>query len=152
MMKMKIPYSSANSIYLRLNRIRNLFLEVQNSSSIDNSRQLPCKGHHCDQCGKCRDWYFTGNTSDREWLKNIQRWRYEDVKHYRDAYISQKFSKRTEATCIFNRFINFAQGVFNFGHGNVIFDGSSDGFSESLNSGHEHTTVCLCADNVYRRS
>ncbi|CAF0901523.1 unnamed protein product [Adineta steineri] len=36
------------------------------SNTKDFHQKLPCKGHACTHCGKCRDWYWTAN--DSSWI------------------------------------------------------------------------------------
>ncbi|CAF1555199.1 unnamed protein product, partial [Rotaria sordida] len=66
-------------------------------------------GRPCAKCYKCRDWHFTGNRDDWNWICNYNNWRDEDWERWRNDR-DKLFKKRDGATCIY-RFIG---GIIRF--------------------------------------
>ncbi|CAF3118449.1 unnamed protein product, partial [Rotaria sp. Silwood2] len=57
-----------------------------------------CKGRLCANCGKCRDWHYTGDASSWRWLRtaNNNGWRDYDVKRWSNGKYWEKFERRTD--------------------------------------------------------
>ena len=99
----------------------------------------PCKGKRCPNCGKCRDWYYTGDAATATWLRNWKNWPPNDWYRYRDLEINDRFTKRPDATCT---------------HFLCIIDGENIPMAlhfHKLGANafyHAHQDLCLCNDNV----
>jgi len=50
-------------------------------------------------CGKCRDWYFTGDRETWNWVCNYKNWKDADWKRYRNDRIHEHFKRRDEYSC-----------------------------------------------------
>ncbi|CAF1405104.1 unnamed protein product [Rotaria sordida] len=87
-------------------------------------RELNCNGRPCANCGKCRDWYYTGDLTSWKWIQNYKNWGPEDQERWGNGKYYYRFKRRDEATCIYY----YSDG----GHGDYYDDGLSD---------------CLCEDN-----
>lgn len=63
--------------------------------------RLFCKGRNCGGCGRCRDWYYTGNLADWKWIQNYDNWNKDDRKRWEDGDYWESFHKRADgATCV----------------------------------------------------
>ncbi|CAF1106027.1 unnamed protein product [Adineta steineri] len=61
--------------------------------------ELRCRGRPCAKCHKCRDWHFTGDQEQWNWICNQNTWKEEDMQRWRnDGYVGL-FKKRDGATC-----------------------------------------------------
>ncbi|CAM2730604.1 unnamed protein product, partial [Rotaria socialis] len=58
-----------------------------------------CNGTLCASCGKCRDWYYTGDVSSWEWIRNVKNWGDHDRKLWNDGKYWEYFKRRNGATC-----------------------------------------------------
>lgn len=63
---------------------------------------LYCEGRQCSKCGKCRDWYFTGDLSTWEWIRNNKNWTDADIQRWRSGYVFEHFKCRDGETCSFD--------------------------------------------------
>ncbi len=103
-------------------------LEHQEFAALGTYRQLRCQGRCCAECGRCRDWYYTGDVAIWNWIQNSKNWTDHDWQRYKSNHVYERFQRRDGATCydiIFNHHIFNTYGF----HG--------DAFS----------CLCLCADN-----
>ncbi|CAF3887594.1 unnamed protein product [Rotaria sp. Silwood1] len=98
-----------------------------------------CYGRQCARCGKCRDWYFTGNPANLTWLQNWKNWSKSDWERYRDSRFAQSFRQRDNARCRFTIAIMDGNDVLASVH--LHFLGADYGF-------HIHADLCLCNDNI----
>ncbi|CAF3961315.1 unnamed protein product, partial [Rotaria sp. Silwood1] len=64
-------------------------------------QQLSCKGRPCASCGKCRDWYYSGNLDDYKWIQGWQNWKSGDDnwKRYNSGQYWNFFKPRDGKTC-----------------------------------------------------
>ncbi|CAM2713800.1 unnamed protein product [Rotaria socialis] len=103
-----------------------------------NMEKSSCNGRLCAKCGKCRDWYYIGDSTSLAWLQNWKNWSKSDWERYRDNEFSKDFKKRDDATCYF---------YF------CILDGDI-ALSLHLHSlgadayAHAHHDLCLCNENI----
>ena len=59
-----------------------------------------CEGRICFQCGKCRDWYYTGDRDNWRWIQNVANWTNDDWKRWHNDDYWKSFTKRQDgATC-----------------------------------------------------
>jgi hypothetical protein len=58
-----------------------------------------CKGRLCVKCGKCRDWYYTGDTSNWQWIRNVENWKDEHLYTWYNDSVWKRFKKRDGAKC-----------------------------------------------------
>ncbi|CAM4989704.1 unnamed protein product, partial [Rotaria socialis] len=58
-----------------------------------------CKGRPCAKCHNCRDWQFTGNHDQWNWVRNFNNWKNEDWKRWSGGDY-KLFIKRDGATCL----------------------------------------------------
>lgn len=93
--------------------------------------QLICNGRHCRRCGRCRDWYYTGNQASWRWIQNVNKWNDEDCKRWYDGQVRMRFKRRNGATCIDHRI--YDDDRFIRRHRDIIYD---------------HYCTCLCDDNI----
>ncbi|CAF4670788.1 unnamed protein product [Rotaria sp. Silwood1] len=70
--------------------------------------ELPCQGRHCATCGKCRDWYFTGDPQTWQWMQNVDNWNSKDKDRWCNADYYHLFKLRDGATC--DRYLYFRGG------------------------------------------
>lgn len=61
--------------------------------------KVTCKGRHCTNCGKCRDWRYTGHPEDWEWIRKYRTWDSAAIQRIRDGNYYRKFELRYGATC-----------------------------------------------------
>ena len=50
-------------------------------------------------CGRCRDWYFTGDRETWNWVRNYENWEDADWKRYHDDPIYEHFKRRDGSSC-----------------------------------------------------
>ncbi len=79
--------------------LSNFYLEASEFAPPGKYKDLRCKGRHCDNCGKCRDWYYTGDLKTWQWIQNLSNWQQHDWQRYRNDEIYERFKKRAGATC-----------------------------------------------------
>ncbi|CAF3585532.1 unnamed protein product [Adineta steineri] len=61
-------------------------------------KEVLCGGRPCVKCHKCRDWHFTGNQDQWNWVCNYENWTQVDKERW--LSIEYKlFTKRHGATC-----------------------------------------------------
>ncbi|CAF1117842.1 unnamed protein product [Rotaria sordida] len=112
--------------------------EIKNLEPV-NMIQDSCNGPHCARCGKCRDWYYTGDPASLGWLQNWKNWSKSDWERYRDNNVSTRFRQRDGARCRFALAIIDGSDILASVH--LHFLGADYGL-------HIHTDLCLCNDNV----
>lgn len=116
---------------LVLDEIKNL----EPAYAVENS----CNGHLCTRCGKCRDWYYTGDPASLAWLQNWKNWSKSEWERFRDNKFSQRFRQRDNATCRFGIAIMDGNDILASVH--LHFLGADYGL-------HIHADLCLCNDNA----
>ncbi|CAF3884862.1 unnamed protein product [Rotaria sp. Silwood1] len=77
----------------------NFHLEKQEFAAPGAYKPLPCKGRHCANCGKCRDWYYTGTLADWQWIQNVKNWDEGDWERWRNGKHYKRFQRRDGYTC-----------------------------------------------------
>ncbi len=129
----------------------------------DTYAQLDCKGRPCTKCGRCRDWYYTGDLDTWIWIMNITNWDEEERKRWDGGNYSQRFKRRNGYTCeasysyyydrhrrYYGPHISFSCGYFCNGCGCPLLYSSYDccgsGVRKSFHSGVYR--YCQCFDNV----
>ncbi|CAF4197467.1 unnamed protein product, partial [Rotaria sordida] len=60
---------------------------------------LRCEGRHCTNCGKCRDWYYTGDPQTWQWIRNVKNWTKDDWKRWDHGDYCERFQRRDGYTC-----------------------------------------------------
>ncbi|CAF1184646.1 unnamed protein product [Rotaria sordida] len=102
-------------------------------------KPLPCKGRHCTNCGKCRDWYYTGDLQTWQWIRNFKNWKDDDLKRWRSGDYHKRFQCRDGYTCTYG---GGGPIIYSSGHPHIsyIFIGSGGGSTIYFSS-------CLCEDN-----
>jgi hypothetical protein len=63
--------------------------------------QKYCKGRLCANCGKCRDWYYTGDLATWRWIQDYKNWQKKDEDRWYNDEIYKRFQKRGGATCTY---------------------------------------------------
>jgi hypothetical protein len=76
-----------------------LFLENEEFAKPGAYRQQGCTGRLCAKCGRCRDWYYTGDASGWQLIQNFNNWEDEDWIRYQNDRVWERFKKRDGATC-----------------------------------------------------
>ncbi len=77
----------------------NFYLESSEFAAPGTFPEQHCAGRLCAKCGKCRDWYYTGNITGWHWIQNHSFWGIGDLKRYCIDH-RKLFKKRTDgATC-----------------------------------------------------
>ena len=61
--------------------------------------KLDCNGRQCATCGKCRDWYYTGDADGWKWIRGVASWTASDCRRYSNESGCELFKKRDGATC-----------------------------------------------------
>jgi hypothetical protein len=61
-----------------------------------------CNGRICNQCRKCRDWFFIGKSSYMNWMKKVDRWTDDDWKTWHEKKVWEKFVLRDGGTCTYD--------------------------------------------------
>jgi hypothetical protein len=77
----------------------NFHLEVQEFAEPGTYEKLYCKGRPCANCGKCRDWQFTGDLKTWQWIQGWKNWNEYDWNRLNEDQIYKSFEKRSGATC-----------------------------------------------------
>ncbi|CAF0860809.1 unnamed protein product [Adineta steineri] len=80
------------------------------------NKELSCKGHPCPNCGLCRDWYFTGNAAELDWLRYEIDWKYDFDAWNRwcNDRFELKFKPRDGKTCVGHRDVEFLFNIRDF--------------------------------------
>ena len=60
-----------------------------------------CNGRVCAKCGKCRDWYFTGDSRILSWMQNVANWQSKDWQRWHNEKIWEKFKRRNGHKCTY---------------------------------------------------
>ncbi|CAF1478817.1 unnamed protein product [Adineta steineri] len=129
-----------------------------------------CKGRHCAKCGQCRDWYYTGDQTSWEWIRNVKKWKVDDCKRWNNGDFWQSFKKRHWATCSVNYGgygnrpghgpigICYGHGFLHKGHDiDVGYNDDNDNDSDDDNDNigpdmydirYCGVCLCLCDDNL----
>lgn len=110
-----------------------------------------CEGRLCAKCHKCRDWHFSGDQAEWDWVCNFRNWDDKDKKRWDDGRY-KLFTRRDGATC---EFVGGDLGPFAYGGGlgglgrlgfnlgltsSYIGRGCGGGFLFAFSDDH----VCLC--------
>ncbi|CAF1327992.1 unnamed protein product [Adineta steineri] len=75
-------------------------LENQQFVTPGTHTELDCEGRPCIKCGKCRDWYFTGDEKTWKWVRSHKNWTIKDRKRWNnDNCVWKHFKHRDGATC-----------------------------------------------------
>lgn len=114
------------------------FDEVKNLEPV-NTEPDTCYGRLCARCGKCRDWYYIGDSASLSWLQNWKGWSLNDWKRYRDNNFSRGFKQRDNATCRYYFCIIDGDDLAAALHLHNI--GADAGC-------HAHHDLCLCNENI----
>lgn len=91
----------------------------------DPSKELPCKGRRCTSCGKCRDWYFTGDSSTLQWIRSVKQWDSSDWKRWSDDRIHDQFKHRTDGSKCYVHADSLRDRLHNLFHPNHHVDNFS---------------------------
>jgi len=93
---------------------------------------LYCEGRPCARCGKCRDWYFTGDSVTWQWIRNHKNWTQADIQRWKTKNVFEHFQCRDGQNC-------------NFDHGFGL-----PGLPPGPNLDHRvfGLHICLCEDNI----
>lgn len=62
-----------------------------------------CKGRLCAKCGRCRDWYFTGDLETWKWVQNWESWSDGDRQRYNNG-IWKRWTKRQDGPTCYDSF------------------------------------------------
>ena len=91
-----------------------IFLEPQEFATPGTYKKLICEGRPCARCGKCRDWYFTGDAATLTWLRNVTDWSPKGVawKRWLNDEIYNEFKPRSNKTCVFRDFRHVGVGGY----------------------------------------
>ncbi|CAF1325205.1 unnamed protein product [Adineta steineri] len=73
--------------------------EKQQFATPGTYTKLDCEGRSCIACGKCCDWYFTGDAETWEWIRNWENWAEEDINRWIYDRVYNRFKPRDGATC-----------------------------------------------------
>ena len=99
-----------------------LFLADEPPLTPSSHPRLPCKGNQCTQCGRCRDWRYTGHPEDWQWIRGFRNWDADHVTRWRQNTYCDQFELLPNARC--NRMIYYRAGhLLRFVTG-YVFDGS----------------------------
>ncbi|CAF4098141.1 unnamed protein product [Rotaria sp. Silwood1] len=79
--------------------ILNFHSEKQEFAAPGAYKPLSCKGRHCANCGKCRDWYYTGTLADWQWIQNVKNWEEKDWDRWLNDKHYERFQRRAGYTC-----------------------------------------------------
>ncbi|CAF0901880.1 unnamed protein product [Adineta steineri] len=136
--------------------------ERQQFVTPNNYTELDCGGRLCIKCGKCRDWYFTGNAQTWQWLRSRENsWTRDDNMNWRIGPHGVKgcFTRRDGATCTHLN-VDLVDGIvdprFHLPHPNLHDRGVVlAGVNRALFDGCFHFRfrlilgpICLCEDNT----
>ncbi|CAM4852162.1 unnamed protein product, partial [Rotaria magnacalcarata] len=61
--------------------------------------EMYCKGRLCANCGKCRDWYYTGDSKTWQWIRRAKDWDDEDRNRWFNGDYYKDFKRRDGYTC-----------------------------------------------------
>ncbi|CAM4852218.1 unnamed protein product, partial [Rotaria magnacalcarata] len=53
----------------------------------------------CANCGKCRDWYYTGDSKTWQWIRRAKDWNKEERSRWRNGDYYKDFKRRDGYTC-----------------------------------------------------
>ncbi|CAF3562722.1 unnamed protein product [Adineta steineri] len=102
---------------------------------------IPCSGRSCATCGRCRDWYFTGDQKTWQWIQDVNNWTQNDKDRYCSSGLWELFKRRVGYGCV-------RKGVSGSLYHNSFLVRSAVFFG--LGSGHslDRGVLCLCGDNI----
>jgi hypothetical protein len=118
-----------------------LFLENKEFAAPGKYKELDCNGRHCAECGKCRDWYYTGDLKSWEWIQHWKNWTDSDWKDWYNGDFDQRFKKRTDSP----KCIRGTNTAFLIRIGTRFFGFFSNHARDSFLN---FAAPCLCPDNV----
>lgn len=78
------------------------YLESEEFAVPGTFPELYCEGRLCAKCGKCRDWYFTGDVETWTWIRNQKNWSEDDINRWRNGHVIENFECRPGEKCVFN--------------------------------------------------
>jgi hypothetical protein len=110
-----------------------LFVEDQQFAAPGSYKPLYCKGRHCAKCGKCRDWYYTGDAASWQWIRSVKNWDKSNRDRWNNDRVGERFEKRDGATCDLGD-----HGYYGY----YGYDGGGVYYHYLVDHG------CLCDDNV----
>ena len=141
----------------------NFRLEIEQFAAPGTHMTLRCKGRHCATCGKCRDWYYTGNWESWARIHDYKDWTDEDRAYWHNHNVWELFHRRNGATCI-AKFGPVRGPDFWSKRTAATYAPSGDGFSfyctVAANNYFDHFYryhdfifyaagyCCVCADNI----
>jgi hypothetical protein len=76
-------------------------LENQQPTASTSQKPLDCEGRSCPTCGKCHDWYYTGNLDGWNWCRthsNSSIFTDEDWSRWSHEY--ELWKRRDGSTCV----------------------------------------------------
>ncbi|CAF0979347.1 unnamed protein product [Adineta steineri] len=130
--------SSIDQMQLTTNQMNS---ENQEFAAPGECKELDCKGRICAKCGKCRDWYYTGNSVTFNWIRRWKTWTDSEWADWYNGSFYQLFEKRTDgATC---RRGGGTAYLIRFGTYFTSFFGPS--FRDNFLA---YAAPCLCLDNI----
>ncbi|CAF1502573.1 unnamed protein product [Adineta steineri] len=88
----KILNSQNSQIYIMLN-------ELQEFAAPGTCKELDCQGRPCANCYQCRDWHFSGNQDQWNWVCSLENWEDKDRNRWKAGEGLKLFTKRDDATC-----------------------------------------------------
>ncbi|CAF4277900.1 unnamed protein product, partial [Adineta steineri] len=62
-------------------------------------KKLDCQGRPCASCYQCRDWHFSGNQDQWDWVCSWENWEDKDKNRWKAGEGLKLFTKRDGATC-----------------------------------------------------
>ncbi|CAF0993507.1 unnamed protein product [Adineta steineri] len=125
-----------------------------------------CNGRACANCGKCRDWYYTGDQEIWEWIKNVKNWNENERKRWDDGKYSKCFTKREGSTCrgrfdyYYDRDHVYHGGHIDFGYTYscrdcgapaLYRDGDCCGSGTDTSFIREVYSYCQCLNNIKKK-
>ncbi|CAF0886874.1 unnamed protein product [Adineta steineri] len=117
--------------------------EPQEFAPPGTCKELICDGRPCANCHRCRDWHFTGDQDQWNWICNHKNWKEKDDKRwYNSDY--ELFTKRDRATCVVSSLRGRrSAGFLGLGVGRSYYAGGGyGGYSSLCHLGF--SDICLC--------
>ncbi|CAF1253496.1 unnamed protein product [Adineta steineri] len=147
--------------------LRNLFGKAQEEFAASNTYTRPaCSGRACANCGKCRDWYYTGDQEIWKWITNVKNWNENERKRWDDGKYSECFTKREGSTCrgrfdyYYDRDHVYHGGHIDFGYTYscrdcgapaLYRDGDCCGSGTRVSYISEVYSYCQCLNNIKKK-
>ncbi|CAF1232341.1 unnamed protein product [Adineta steineri] len=96
----EVPRDTTDEMPIVFTKLVNVPSSKQEFAEPGSCKELDCKGRSCAKCEKCRDWHFSGDQDQWNWVCSWENWEDKDKNRWKDGEGLKLFTKRDGATCV----------------------------------------------------